>query len=38
MTLSFLEYLERFEKNAGPREIIIEKLEQYLDELEKALR
>ena len=38
MTLSFCEYLERFEKNAGSREIIIEKLEQYLDELEKALR
>ena len=38
MTLSFWEYLERFEKNAGSREIIIEKLEQYLDELETALR
>ena len=38
MTLSFCEFLERFEKNAGSREIIIEKLEQYLDELEKALR
>ncbi len=38
MTISFCEFLERFEKNPGSRDIIIEKLEQYLDELEKALR
>ena len=38
MTLSFWEYLERFEKNAGPRKVTMEKLEHYLDKLEKALR
>ena len=38
MTISFCEYLERFEKNAEPRKVIMEKLEQYLKELEEALR
>jgi hypothetical protein len=38
MTISFCEYLERFEKNAEPRKVIMEKLEQYLNELEEALR
>ena len=38
MTLSFCEYLERFEKNTGSRAVIIRKVQQYLDELEEALR
>ena len=38
LTVSFCESLERFEKDAAPREVTIEKLQQYLDELEEALK
>ena len=38
MTVSFCEYLERFEKAADSREVTVEKLQQYLDELESALK
>lgn len=38
MTLSFCEYLEQFEKGSDSRELTIEKLQRYLDELEEALQ
>ena len=37
LTVSFCEFLERLERDAEPREVIIGKLQQYLDELDKAL-
>ena len=38
MTVSFCEYLERFEKAADSREVTVEKLQRYLDELDAALK
>ena len=38
LTVSFCEYLERLEKDAGSREVMIEKLQQYLDKLEETLK
>ena len=38
MTVSFCEFLERLEKNAETREVIIEKMQQYLDKLDVALK
>ena len=38
MTVAFCEYLERLEKVAEPRETIVRKLQQYLDEMDEALK
>ena len=38
MTISFCEYLEHFEKAADSREVTMEKLQRYLDELDAALQ
>ena len=38
MTVSFCEYLERFEKGAASRQETIETIQQYLDKLEKAIK
>lgn len=38
MTVTFCEYLQRIEKEAPPREVIMEMLQQYLDKLEEAMK
>jgi len=38
MTVSFCEYLERIEKDAASRQVIIETIQQYLDKLEEAIK